>query len=77
VDISQFGGFAVLDPGRDGGVGCGQQPCTWHASAPHRRRQSRSNARSFTPDGWYRSGDICRMTPGGNLIVGGRDKDMI
>jgi 2,3-dihydroxybenzoate-AMP ligase len=21
------------------------------------------NARSFTADGWYRSGDICRRTP--------------
>jgi 2,3-dihydroxybenzoate-AMP ligase len=35
------------------------------------------NARSFTADGWYRSGDICRRTPAGNLIVEGRDKDMI
>ncbi|HTF52744.1 MAG TPA: 2,3-dihydroxybenzoate-AMP ligase, partial [Pseudonocardia sp.] len=35
------------------------------------------NARAFTPDGWYRSGDICRRTPEGNLIVEGRDKDMI
>jgi non-ribosomal peptide synthetase component E (peptide arylation enzyme) len=34
-------------------------------------------ARSFTPDGWYRSGDICRFGAGGNLIVEGRDKDMI
>jgi 2,3-dihydroxybenzoate-AMP ligase len=35
------------------------------------------NARAFTEDGWYRSGDICRRTPEGNLIVEGRDKDMI
>jgi salicylate---CoA ligase len=35
------------------------------------------NARSFTADGWYRSGDVCRRTPDGNLIVEGRDKDMI
>jgi salicylate---CoA ligase len=35
------------------------------------------NARAFTPDGWYRSGDICRWTPDGNLVVEGRDKDMI
>ncbi|HMD93542.1 MAG TPA: hypothetical protein VKG80_12965, partial [Trebonia sp.] len=26
---------------------------------------------------WYRSGDICQFAPGGNLIVEGRDKDMI
>ena len=35
------------------------------------------NARAFTADGWYRSGDICRRTPEGNLVVEGRDKDMI
>jgi 2,3-dihydroxybenzoate-AMP ligase len=35
------------------------------------------NLRSFTPDGWYRSGDVCRWHPSGNLVVEGRDKDMI
>jgi 2,3-dihydroxybenzoate-AMP ligase len=40
-------------------------------------RAAEHNARSFTADGWYRSGDICRGTPAGNLIVEGRDKDMI
>lgn len=40
-------------------------------------RADEQNARAFTPDGWYRSGDICRRTAGGNLIVEGRDKDMI
>ncbi|MDQ0381411.1 AMP-binding protein [Amycolatopsis thermophila] len=40
-------------------------------------KAAEQNARAFTADGWYRSGDICRMTPEGNLIVEGRDKDMI
>jgi salicylate---CoA ligase len=40
-------------------------------------RAPEQNARAFTPDGWYRSGDICRRDPHGNLIVEGRDKDMI
>jgi 2,3-dihydroxybenzoate-AMP ligase len=40
-------------------------------------RAAEHNARAFTPDGWYRSGDICRRTPEGYLIVEGRDKDMI
>jgi salicylate---CoA ligase len=40
-------------------------------------RAAEQNARAFTSDGWYRSGDICRRTPAGNLIVEGRDKDMI
>jgi 2,3-dihydroxybenzoate-AMP ligase len=40
-------------------------------------KAAEQNARAFTADGWYRSGDICRRTPDGNLIVEGRDKDMI
>jgi salicylate---CoA ligase len=40
-------------------------------------RAEQQNVRSFTADGWYRSGDICRLVAGGNLIVEGRDKDMI
>ncbi|TWF82407.1 2,3-dihydroxybenzoate-AMP ligase [Pseudonocardia hierapolitana] len=40
-------------------------------------RAPEQNARAFTADGWYRSGDICRRTPDGYLIVEGRDKDMI
>jgi len=40
-------------------------------------RAAEQNARAFTADGWYCSGDICRLTPDGNLIVEGRDKDMI
>jgi 2,3-dihydroxybenzoate-AMP ligase len=40
-------------------------------------RAAEHNRRSFTTDGWYRSGDICRWHPSGNLVVEGRDKDMI
>ena len=35
------------------------------------------NARAFTADGWYRTGDVVRVHPSGNLVVEGRDKDMI
>ncbi|GAA3749237.1 (2,3-dihydroxybenzoyl)adenylate synthase [Salinactinospora qingdaonensis] len=35
------------------------------------------NARAFTADGWYRTGDIVRITPEGNLSVTGRVKDQI
>ena len=40
-------------------------------------RAEEQNARSFTADGWFRSGDIVRRRPDGNLVVEGRDKDMI
>ncbi|ONG44616.1 2,3-dihydroxybenzoate-AMP ligase [Pseudoroseomonas deserti] len=36
-----------------------------------------ANARSFTPDGFYRTGDIVRRTPEGNLVVQGRAGDHI
>jgi 2,3-dihydroxybenzoate-AMP ligase len=35
------------------------------------------NLRRFTPDGWYRTGDLVRMDPSGNLVVEGRNKDLI
>lgn len=40
-------------------------------------RATEHNARAFTPDGWYRTGDVVRLHPSGNLVVEGRDKDMI
>jgi 2,3-dihydroxybenzoate---[aryl-carrier protein] ligase len=35
------------------------------------------NARTFTPDGFYRSGDLMRRHPSGNYVVEGRKKDLI
>jgi len=40
-------------------------------------RAPEQNTKAFTADGWYRSGDICSQDSQGNLIVEGRDKDMI
>jgi len=40
-------------------------------------RAPEQNGRAFTPDGWYASGDVVRRRPDGNLVVEGRDKDMI
>lgn len=40
-------------------------------------RAEEQNRKAFTADGWYRSGDICSMDAAGNLVVEGRDKDMI
>ncbi|AKJ02785.1 2,3-dihydroxybenzoate-AMP ligase [Archangium gephyra] len=35
------------------------------------------NARAFTPDGFYSTGDVVRVTPEGYLVVEGREKDQI
>ncbi|MGH7735387.1 MAG: (2,3-dihydroxybenzoyl)adenylate synthase, partial [Gemmatimonadales bacterium] len=40
-------------------------------------RAPEQNALAFTSDGWYASGDVVRRRPDGNLVVEGRDKDMI
>ncbi|MPY81032.1 MAG: AMP-binding protein, partial [Actinophytocola sp.] len=40
-------------------------------------RAAEQNAKAFTLDGWYRTGDIVRLRQVGNLVVEGRDKDMI
>ncbi|MFC4125059.1 (2,3-dihydroxybenzoyl)adenylate synthase [Nocardia rhizosphaerae] len=36
-----------------------------------------ADARSFTADGWYRTGDIVSVRPDGNLIVAGRAGDWV
>jgi 2,3-dihydroxybenzoate-AMP ligase len=40
-------------------------------------RAAEHNARAFTPDGWYRTGDLVTLRSSGNLVVMGRRKDLI
>ena len=40
-------------------------------------RAPEHNATAFTADGFYRTGDIVRRHPSGNLVVSGRAKDQI
>ncbi|MBV6697768.1 (2,3-dihydroxybenzoyl)adenylate synthase [Kitasatospora aureofaciens] len=40
-------------------------------------RAPEANRAAFTPDGFYRSGDLVRRLPGGHLMVEGRVKDVI
>jgi 2,3-dihydroxybenzoate-AMP ligase len=40
-------------------------------------RSPEHNARAFTPDGFYKSGDLLRKLPSGNYVVEGRVKDLI
>ncbi|MBB1242008.1 AMP-binding protein [Streptomyces durbertensis] len=40
-------------------------------------RAPEHNARAFTEDGFYRSGDLVRRTTGGEIVVEGRVKDVV
>jgi len=40
-------------------------------------RAPEHNARAFTADGFYRSGDLLRLHPSGNYVVEGRKKELI
>ena len=40
-------------------------------------RAEEHNAKAFTADGFYKTGDMLRLDEGGNLVVEGRVKDMI
>ena len=40
-------------------------------------RAPEHNARAFSPDGFYQSGDLMRLHPSGNYVVEGRKKDLI
>jgi len=40
-------------------------------------RAEEMNTRAFVGDGWYNTGDIVRLRPDGNLVVEGRQKDVI
>ncbi|HLG77774.1 MAG TPA: AMP-binding protein [Ktedonobacteraceae bacterium] len=40
-------------------------------------RAPEHNAKAFTPDGFYKTGDLLRRHPSGNYIVEGRKKDLI
>jgi len=40
-------------------------------------RAAEHNAVAYTPDGWYRTGDVVRVHPSGNLVVETRVKDLV
>jgi 2,3-dihydroxybenzoate-AMP ligase len=62
----------LVQPGEVGEL-CTRGPYTlrgYYGAAEH-------NAKVFTKDGFYRSGDLMRQHPSGNFIVEGRKKDLI
>ncbi|UFS93044.1 (2,3-dihydroxybenzoyl)adenylate synthase [Nocardia huaxiensis] len=77
--MSEFDEFKAVDdegnevpPGADGNL-ITQGPYTIRGYFDN----AEANARSFTADGWYRTGDIVRIRPDGNLVVQGRAGDWV
>lgn len=61
-----------VPPGEPGNLlACGPYTIRGYYKAPEHNR------RAFTADGYYRTGDVVRLHPSGNLSVEGREKDMI
>jgi len=68
----------VDEEGRDvapGGVG--ELLCRGPYTIRGYYRAPEHNQVAFTPDGFYRTGDMVRLHPSGNLVVDGRKKDLI
>jgi 2,3-dihydroxybenzoate-AMP ligase len=62
----------VVEPGEVGELCCrGPYTLRGYFGVPE------YNARAFTSDGFYRSGDLMRQHPSGNFMVEGRKKDLI
>jgi cyclohexanecarboxylate-CoA ligase len=60
--------------GEAGGVGelevCGPEMCLGYLDPA-------DTAAAFTGDGWFRTGDLARLGPGGTVTIAGRAKDII
>lgn len=77
--MSEFDQVKVVDdndeqvpPGTDGNL-ITQGPYTIRGYYDN----AEANARSFTADGWYRTGDVVRLRADGNLVVQGRAGDWV
>ncbi|MEU4598065.1 AMP-binding protein [Nocardia sp. NPDC023988] len=77
--MSEFDQIAVVDdngvevaPGEQGNL-ITQGPYTIRGYYDN----PEADARSFTADGWYRTGDIVSIRPDGNLVVAGRAGDWV
>ena len=72
--------FKIVDPATGKEVPPGEVGELW-CRGPHTirgyYRAPEHNAKAFTADGYYQSGDLVRLHPTGNVIVEGRIKDCI
>jgi 2,3-dihydroxybenzoate-AMP ligase len=68
----------VDDEGREVAPGeVGELTCRGPYTLRGYLRVPEYNAKQFTPDGFYCSGDLMRLHPSGNYVVEGRKKDLI
>lgn len=70
----------LVDPQRGVAVGpgeAGQIEVSGYLMAGYGGQSASSNAGVFTPDGWYRTGDVGRLTDAGDLVFEARDSEMI
>lgn len=72
--------FKIVDPDTEKEVPEGEVGELW-CRGPHTirgyYRAPEHNAKAFTEDGFYKSGDLVRLHPSGNIVVEGRIKDCI
>jgi 2,3-dihydroxybenzoate---[aryl-carrier protein] ligase len=72
--------FKIVDPVTGIEVPEGEMGEVW-GRGPHTirgyYRAPEYNAKAFTPDGFYKTGDLVRLHPSGNIISEGRIKDCI
>jgi long-chain acyl-CoA synthetase len=64
----------IADPGPDG---TGEVQARGPSVFAGYRAPPGANEAAFTADGWFRTGDLGRLDPDGNLVVTGRVKEMI
>jgi 2,3-dihydroxybenzoate-AMP ligase len=72
--------FRIVDPETGADVAPGEVGELW-CRGPHTirgyYRAEEHNASAFSSDGFYKSGDLVRLHPSGNIVVEGRNKDCI
>jgi non-ribosomal peptide synthetase component E (peptide arylation enzyme) len=72
--------FKIVDPDKGREVSPGHNGELW-CRGPYTIRgyheAPEQNAKAFSADGFYKSGDLVRLHPSGNVIVEGRIKDCI
>jgi 2,3-dihydroxybenzoate-AMP ligase len=77
--LSSHDEIRIVDP--DGGLVAEGEAGALETRGPYTLRgyyrAAEHNRRAFTADGFYRTGDVVRMHPSGNLVVEGRVKDFI